>query len=297
MSTAAQHYIDGFERGDEFKAPASGLTVGGQPDDAAIEVLSQHLRDANAPVRENIVRLLVDLGKQTDPMTPKGAEVLRNRRILAVLAGPGFAKADVGRQAAIDALRRFSLPADLARIGDELTKALSESPTEDCFLLIAKAKPPQARELVFRLAESPSWNKTEAARIARAAYGDGKIEREFLTRADHAEAASNGQALADAVGALGLIGTQGSLKAVARRLRTPLTIELKGTYIKSVRLDVLAALLYNYPDQPALYPNNIVTEQDYLTAERFCTRTLGVEYSAPEPAFLTYRGYPIPRLQ
>jgi hypothetical protein len=245
-------------------------------------------------VREKIVRLLVDLGKRTDPLTPKGADVLRNPQILAVLAGPGLAKPDLGRQAAIDALRRFSLPADLAGFGDAFAKALQEAPTEDCFLLVAKAKPPQARALIYRLAESPRWDKTEAAQVARAALGDTKIEGEFLTRAKKAEAASDGKALADAIATLGLVGTQTSLKAVAERLRTPLTIELKGTYIKSVRLDVLEALLYNFPDQPVLYPNNIVKEQDYLAAEQFCTQTLGVVYNTPEPPFLTYYGYPIP---
>jgi hypothetical protein len=159
---------------------------------------------------------------------------------------------------------------------------------------VAKAKPPQARELVDRLAASPTWNKTEAVRVARAALGDTKVESEFLTLATKADAASDGKALAAALATLGLVGTPASLKAIAGRLRTPLTIELKGAYIKSVRLSVLEALLYNFPDQPVLYPNRILTERDYLAAEQFCVQTLGTAYNTPEPPFLTYYGYPIP---
>ena len=66
---------------------------------------------------------------------------------------------------------------------------------------------------------------------------------------------------------------------------------------KSVRLNVLEALLYNFPDQPVLYPNNINSEADYTAAERFCTATLGVVYRNPPPPFLKYRAFPIPLAQ
>jgi len=294
MSTAAQSYIDAFRRGEDFNAPAVGLTVQGQPDPAALKFLGEQLAVASSPVREKIVKLLVDLGRRTDPLTPQGADVLRNPQILAILAGPGLVKPDLGRQAAIDSLRRFSLPGDLSPFGDALTKVLQEFPTEDCFLLVAKAKPQEAKGIVNHLAESSAWSKTEAPRIAQAALGDTKIESEFLSAVAKADANSNARALATALATLGLIGTPTSLRAIAQHLRTPLTIELKGAFVKSVRIDVLEALLYNFPDQPVLYPNKIVVPEDYLAAEQFCSRTLGVAYTTPEPPFLTYQGYPIP---
>jgi len=294
MPTNAQEYIAAFRRGEDFTRPSVGIIVGGQPDIAALQSLGRELTVGEPSVRENIVTLLVEAGLRTDPLTPKGTEVLRNPHIIALLAGPGLVKSDLGREAAMDALRKLVRPADLAPFKDAITEALYLSPTEEAFLLVAKAKPPQAKVLVDRLAQSTQWQKVEAAKIARAALGAKDIENEFLALATDAETAKNGQALAQALGPLALIGTPSSLKAIAERLRTPLTIHIPGVFEKSVRLNVLEALLYNFPDQPVLYPNNIITEANYAAAERFCTMTLGVIYTNPSPPFMTYDGYPIP---
>ena len=47
-------------------------------------------------------------------------------------------------------------------------------------------------------------------------------------------------------------------------MRTPLIFDLVGAYKKTVRLNVLEALLYNFPDQFILYPNNIKSDADYV---------------------------------
>lgn len=294
MPTNAQDYIDAFRRGEDFTPPPTGVIVGGQPNGAALQLLGQELAVADPSVREKIVALLVDMGLRTDPLTPKGAEVLRHPQIIALLAGAGLAKPDLGREAAMDALRKLATQPDLARFEDAFVKALGDAPTEEAFLLVAKAKPQKAKLLVDRLAKSPEWKEVEAAKIARAALGAKDVEDEFLAAA---EAATDGNALARALGPLALMGTPRSLKAIAERLRTPLTIHIPGAFEKSVRLNVLEALLYNFPDQPVLYPNNINTEADYTAVERFCTQTLGVTYKIPPPPFLTYRGYPIPLSQ
>jgi hypothetical protein len=288
----AQDYIFTFQRGEGFTPPCVGVIVDGQPDKAAIELLGKELAVANPSVRENIVTLLVDMGRRTDPLTPKGADVLRHPQIIALLADAGLAKADLGREAAMEALRKLATQTDLAQFGDAFTQALKDTPTEEAFLLVAKAKPPHAKGLVDRLAMSPKWKEVEAAKIAQAALGAEDVEDEFLAVT---EAATEGKALAQSLGPLALIGTPRSLKALAELLRTPLTIHKPGVYEKSVRLNVLDALLYNFPDQPMLYPNNITKEADYTAAEGFCTRTLGVTYSNPAPPFMTYRGYPTTR--
>lgn len=287
----AQEYIAAFQSGEDFTPPSTGVFSGGQPDESALQILGKELAVANPSVRENIVKLLVDMGRRTDPLTPKGADVLRHPQIIALLVGAGLAKPDLGREAAMDALRKLVTQPDLARFGYAFTKALSDAPTEEAFLLVAKAKPQKAKALVDRLAMSPKWKEVEAAKIARAALGAKDVEDEFLAVAD---AATDGKALARALGPLALMGTPRSLKAIAERLRTPLTIDNPGVFEKAVRLNVLEALLYYFPDQPVLYPNNIITEADYTAAEHFCTKTLGVTYSDPPPPFLTYRGYPIP---
>ena len=294
MSQNAQEYVAAFQRGEDFTPPATGVFAGGQPDGAAVEILGNELTNANPSVRERIVALLVEMGRRTDPLTPKGADVLRHPRILALLTGPGLAKPDLGREAAMDALRKLVTHPDLTRFEYSIVKTLQDAPTEEAFLLVAKAKSPNARALVDRLAGSPQWQKVEAAKIARAALGAEDVEDGFLALAANAEAARDGKALGRALGTLALIGAPRSLKAIAERLRTPLTIHMPGAFEKSVRLNVLEALLYNFPDEPALYPNNIVKEADYTAAERFCAKTMGVTYRNPPPPFLTYRGYPIP---
>jgi hypothetical protein len=295
MPRTAQEYIAAFERGEDFASPATGLTINGQPDPAALDILGTSLATADASVREKIVRLLVDIGRKTDPLTPRGADVLRHPKILELLAGPGLAKPDSAREAAMDALRHFVTQTDLRHFADSFMKALTHAPTQEAFLLVAKAKPSAGKDLVERLAGLPEWRTVEAARIARAALGDKDIEDVFLADASKAEEASNARMLADALSKLGFIGTPRALRAIAERLRTPLIFEIPGAFEKSVRLDVLQALLYDFPDRPELYPNNIISESDYAAAERFCEQKLGVRYTHPTPPFLTYRGYPSPR--
>ncbi len=293
MSTSAQDYIAAFKRGEAFVPPSKGVFINGQPDESALKLLERELPEGDPRVRENIVKLLVDMGRTSDSLTPKGADVLRHPRILEILAGPGLAKPDLGREAAIEALRKLATAPDLARFDGAFTNALADEPTTEGFLLVAKAKARKASDLLERLIKLPKWQNNEAAFIARGALGSKEDEDRFLAVA---AAATTGEALAKALSPLALMGTPRSLKVIAERLRSPLTIEISGHMPgkseKSVRLNVLDALLYNFPDQPVLYPNNINRDEDYRAAERFCTDTLGVVYKDPPPPFFKFRNSP-----
>jgi len=293
VSISAKEYIDAFKRGDDFVAPSKGVFVNGQPDGAALELLGKELGVGSPGVRENIVKLLVDMGRSTDPLTAKGADALHNQHILTLLSGPGLAREDLGREAAMEALRKLATPRDLASFGEAFTNALTKEPTEEAFLLVAKAKPAKAGDVVENLSKLPRWQHVRAARIAHAAFGSTADEDSFLAAA---AAATTGEALAKALVPLGLLGTPRSLKVIAELLRSPLTIEIPGhgpgKSVKSVRLNVLDALRYNFPDQPVLYPNNINRDEDYRTAERFCTTTFGVTYKDPPPPYLKYGNAP-----
>ena len=293
MSDNARDYLAAFQRGEDFTPPATGVFTNDQPDESALKLLGNELAVASPNVRDNIVKLLVDMGRRTDPLTRKGADVLRHPRILALLAGPGLAKADLGRETAMEALRKFVTPADLAGFEIAFTQVLEQKPTTEAFLLVAKAKSAKAKELVDRLSRQPQWREVQAARIARAALGSTEDEEQFVASA---EAANDGETLARALGPLALIGTPRSLKAIAERLRTELTIEIPGHMpgrnVKSARLNVLEALLYNFPDQPVLYPNNVNRDEDYRAAERFCIEKFGVAYRDPPPPFLKYATLP-----
>ena len=190
MPETAQQYIAAFERGEDFSPPALGMLVHGQPDPAALNLLGQQLATAHPRVRENIVHLLVAIGRQSDPLTPKGADVLRNREILVLLSGPGLSKHDLGRVASMDALRKLAMPADLHRMGEVFTRNLQMAPSDDAFLLVAKAKPENARPVVNELALSPAWRNNESAAIAQAALGNATVEATFLSQATKAESKS-----------------------------------------------------------------------------------------------------------
>jgi len=296
MSTTAQEYVAAFKRGEDFVSPAKGVFSGGQPDEAALQVLGRELATAEPAVRENIVHLLVDMGRLCDPLTKQGADVLRHPRILELLATGGLAKPDLGREAAMDALRKLATPRDLQRFDTAFTNALAEEPTSEAFLLVAKAKSQKAKDLIERLIKLPKWENMEAARIARAALGSTEDEDKFLEKA--AASTDSGTALAEAIGPLALMGTERSLKFIAEQLRSPLTIEIPGhgpgKSVKSVRLNVLDGLLYNFPQEPVLYPNNINRDEDYRAAERFCSANFGTVYKDPPPPYLKFGNVPEP---
>lgn len=291
---AAQDYIAAFQRGEDFSRPLTGVIVAGQPDKHALQTLGSALAVADPEVREKIVRLLVEIGRSTDPLNQKGADVIRDQEIVALLAGPGLSKRDVGSLAAMRSLRRLVTPAGLEPFGDRFVQTLQDAPTEEAFLLVAKAKPAKDASKIEKFARSPNWKEVDAAKVARAAIGDQEVEREFLNRVTTADSAADGKALAHALASLGLIGTTESLKVVAEHLRTPLTILIPGAIERSVRVDALEALLYNFPDEPVLYPNNINNQEGYLAAEHFCSTKLGVKFTGPPPSFMKYRAFPTP---
>ncbi|MEM9455118.1 MAG: hypothetical protein AAGF11_13135 [Myxococcota bacterium] len=291
----AQQYINAFERGEDFTPPAQGMITNGEPDPAELERIEKALPHASAAVTENLVTLMVDVALSTDSLKPAGAEVLRHPRTISLLVQiAGRDQPDLAREAAMSALRKLVTPAQLAPHGDIFTQALDRGPSEEAFLLVAKAKPDPAKPVVEYLVGTTRWRGAEEAQIAHAALGDTTQEDRFLEALEQAETRADAEAVTRTLGSLALIGTPRSLRAVAERLRTPLIFSVPGAFEKSVRLNVLEALLYHYPDQPILYPNNIIEESDYTKAEVFCTQTLGVTYSQPPPPFLTYRGAPLP---
>lgn len=290
----AQDYIAAFKRGEQFSPPSKGIIIDGKPDSMALWVLGKELSACESAVRENIVQLLVELGTTSDPLYPEGAEVIRNHQILEILFSSGFVHPDLGREAAIDALRKRTVKGDLDRFGEIILNSVKTLPTAGSLLLIAKAKPKNAKPYIDSLIQTEAWQDVEELKIAAAALGDTSIEKNYLDELAVAEGTQDAKKFCDALVPLSCIGTLRCLTAISKQLRTPLILTLPGAYMKSVRLNVLEALLYNYPEQPLLYPNNIVEEEDYFAAERFCSTTFGVVYSTPPPPFMTYYGFPKP---
>jgi len=75
-------------------------------------------------------------------------------------------------------------------------------------------------------------------------------------------------------------------------MRTDMKIEMINVMIKSVRLDIVAALGYNFPDKEFLYDNAIMDDSGYERVEKFCEKTFGVTWTKERPEFLTVQGFP-----
>jgi len=290
----AQDFIEFFRQGgkhydDQF---LTNLMVGNRPDPKAMKALGEELAAGKEDVREKILPLLREIGLIAHPKYE-----LRTPEVIALLVGPALVKADAARPEAMDMLSMYVSPATLSRYGDIFTKVLKEEPEWSVLMLIAKAKPPQAREEVERLSRLPEWNKPDgsnrtAMRIARAALGNTKIEDEFIADAAQKETAGDAEGLAKALHTLARIGTPRSLRAICPRLRSPLIIDLVSAYTKSVRLEAMEALLYAFPEREELY-EQVFDREGYIRAEQVCVQKLGFSFAGiPEPVFFTYEGYP-----
>ena len=285
----AREQIDRFRVGQSFSGDVQAYIVAGQPDSRALEVFAQGLAQEPEPVRAQVANVLIALGRQIDPLRDSGGNLIRNPRIIRLLVVEGLSSVGPTRDECLDALLA-SVPGELFRdYGPVLTKNLEQSPDGTTFLLVAKAKPAGALAVVKELARSPRWAKSENVQIALAALGEkpaeDKFVQPFLTTRDPSQKAKLAKSL-------GYIGTDSALRALASQMRTDLVVEMPRVLLRSVRLDIIAALSYNFPDKPFLYDNAVIDDNGYARVEQFCEKTFDTKWQAPRPPFLTIQGFP-----
>jgi len=291
MTHAAEAAIVQFRKGVRYQPPPKAFLEECSLLVEELEPFGPALRRESGPVREQIVRLLADAGKRADPMYPIGGQMIRQKRIVSMLVEDGLTHEDLGREAALGAMQQYVPTEFLKPYGKVLTDDLKERPGSTAFLLIAKAKPAEAVPVVRKLMAAPRWPKELTARVAAAALGDKGIEKEFI---DSFREATDPVEKARLAKVLGWIGTDAVLRALADAMRTDRVIEKLHVSRRSVRLDVLAALSYNFPDQEVLFESQILDESGYDQAEAFCEQRFGTKWDRPRPPFLTVMGYPIP---
>ena len=290
MPTAAQNYIAAFHRDEDFQRPILGMITNQKIDQRGIETLGRELATGTPQVREKIVNLLLEIDLQANTERHRHG-VLHNQHIIKLLSTSGLAKNDLGLSTAASVLRNYLEQKTLIQYGKYYSKALEYAASSELLLLIAKAKPPEAKTAVENLSASPTWQNDESVKIASAALGNAVLEDKYIQAANQAH---DGESLATALASLGLIGTPRSLKTVASFLRTPLKIAREGSFERTVRMDALEALAYNFPDQEFLYPNSINSAEDFAIAERFCTIKFGVIFDPKIPDFPVDRVFPVP---
>lgn len=287
----AERVITQFQKGVTYQPPPTTFMDQGKVLDQELPPFESALFRESAQVREQIVRLLADLGKRTDPLYSKGGQLIRHPQIITLLTQEALVKDDLGREAALDAMQLYVPASFLKPYGLVLSADLKKFPGPTAFLLIAKFKPADAKEVVEKLIATPRWENELKARIAAAALGDKAIEQEYI---EAFKAEAEPEEKANLARTLGWIGTPDALSTLAQAMRTELVIEMPQVMRRSVRLDVLAALSYNFPEAQELFESQILTDSDYDQAEKFCERQFGTKWDNPRPPFLTVMGFPVP---
>lgn len=276
-------------RSDRFRGDVSPFVKDGRIDGAALERAARALREERREAREEVARLVVALGVRTDPLAAQGAQVIRDERVVVALVRDGLSVADPAKDVALDALR-LHVPVELLRPhAAALFEDLRRAPDASMLLLIARLKPAEAAARLDELERrEPQWAAEREMRLVRAALGDAALEDALV---EEFEATAEPDRKAALARDLGRVATERALRALAAALRSDLIV--RGPYdFKSVRLDILEALVPSFLEEPALLPHRIMRDDDYARAEAWAERRFGIVWDRPRPPFLTHKGVP-----
>ncbi len=281
--------IKQFRAGEEFRGDIGQFISGGSPKSTRLEELRRALVDEDDETRELILQLVAEIGMAVDPLYEDGGRLIRDRLILSILIDDGLSRRGVSRNYCLSTLQHAVPPSLLNQYGDKLAANLRAMPDPTLLLVIAKAKARQAAEVVERLMEDPRWSNSLEGRIAAAALGNTKIEQSYVSRFREE---SDPHQKAEYARYLGFIGTEPALKALAGEMRTDLIIENPGVTIRSVRIFIIEALSYNFPEKTFLWDNAVEDDEGYARIERFCEETFGTTWDVERPPFLWIQGFP-----
>jgi hypothetical protein len=301
VQKTAQQYISEFQRGVDYDAknPITSFVRNRNLDRSNLYILTKELAVGTPQVRENIVRLLEQIGLQLDSPSSDKFPIIRDHAIIKALHVEAFAKDDVAADVAATILREKCKGSDLAAFSKVYLDSLQRR-NRDYLYLVAKAKVTSARPYVDALAQSQDGKAREQSlkviNIVRAALGNTELEDEFIEATYNAEknapaappnrfydvgSAKDGKEVAAGLAKLGLIGTQRSLVTVCGYLRSTMKTYSTNQGERTIRYDALDALRYNFPDERVLY--RPVTLNEWAAAEAFCTRNIGAVFDGPTP--------------
>ncbi|GEM_PF-1507560 len=281
--------IKSFRSGEEFDGNAEPFIINGQPDSNALAEFRTALQKEDDHVREQIFHILAGIGKRIDPLFDKGGDLIRDRSIITLFIREGLSRKSSTRDYCIDRLQ-YSVPAAILKeYGKQLSDNLRMWPDATLLLVVAKAKAPDAKEVVDSLMKISGWAQEIETRIAAAALGDMDLESTFIKAF---QTATTPEEKKDAARYLGFIGTPDALKALASDMRTDMVLEMTRVSKRSVRIFIIEALHYNYPDMTFLFDNAVNSDEDYARIEKFCEETFGITWTKERPPFLWIQGFP-----
>lgn len=285
-----------FRSGEEFRCEAVGdYLINGKPEKEMLNKIEKALKDEKPEVAELIVYFLKCIGIHSDPLyREKGGDIIRDKDVIRILVKRSLSKPDVARDKCLDALMKL-VPAELLKdYGAQLADNLRIYPDETLLLVVAKLKPKEAIPVLKELSnisysKNEKWSDKNAMKIAKAALYDSKLEDEFIERFLKAE---DPEIKKDAALDLGYIGTRKALKALAGEMRSDAIVEMTGVSYRSIRVYIMEALSYNYPEKTFLWNNAVRDDSGYEKVEKFCEKEFGIKWTKKRPPFLWIQGLP-----
>lgn len=272
-----QENIEHLRRGGAYLGEI-GPFVSPSPD--GLSVLARELRqNPSSLVREQIVKVLVNIAIQTDPHG-----TIAHRQILSILLNDASLHVDDAYRFALERISALASPSALGEFSPIIGRLVEESPTSELFLVVAKAKAIDALGTMQTLEKDPLWANDDNFRTAQAALGDESIEDLFTVPF---RSCTDPKEKVDLAMRLARIGTGSTLALLAQEMRSPLVVHVPGSYQMSIRPEIAKALLYCHPEQTFLA--RIESDEDYERIERWCEFQFGTIWSRPRPAFLTMR--------
>lgn len=288
---AARAVVERLRAGGQYGGnDPDSFVAGGKIDGAALDLVIAAFKESTGDSRGELAHLLVGVGRAGDESRPRGADALREPKVISALVVHGLSRTDPAKETCLDAMIKHVPAALLAPHGDALAASLAAGPDQTTALAVAKAKPKSGLAALEKAAAKTKWfRESREAELLRAALGEGIAEGKLLAAFNGEKDPVKKRGLARE---LGLVGTPAALKALGAALRTPVVYETPSAIAYSQRLDILAALQPAFPDEPALFPNTIRDDTGYARAEAFVEKQLGVTWTTERPPFLTMNGRP-----
>jgi len=289
LDSRLRHFIfKNYFKGKKLDEKAlEALVILFKPDYKAIESYNTTLKPDNT-VREIVAKILVSTSIDSDPFLE-----MRDQKIIDILMEYGINENNSLRDFCLDSFHAH-VPSDiLIKYSQTLIRNFQNlQPSSEMLNIIAKAKFKELLPIVNSLMKDPYWSKQEQTLIALAALGNLKIENKFIDKFINTKDPKEKMNLAHT---LGYIGTKSALKALVSEMRTDLVYEMPHAFRKSVRVEIIEALSFNYPDKTFLWDNAILDDEGYVLVEKFCEEDFGIKWTKPRPSFLWIEGYPSER--
>ncbi|MFO7914574.1 MAG: hypothetical protein R6U43_02650 [Candidatus Krumholzibacteriales bacterium] len=281
--------IEEFREDGKFRGKIDSDVIAEELNEENIRPAATAIKYDTDHVAMQAAKMLVQFGFQLDPLYDSGIKILRDELIIRTLLEKGLNETGPLADYILETIQKHTPPEHIAKFGPLFIDRLESTPDQTLLLIIAKGKVLKARKILEREENQSRMSGWEEYKIALAALGDEELEAPYIDRFMKTDDPETKAGLA---AKLGLIGTRNALAALAEEVRTGLVIEMTNVMRKSVRLDIIAAMSYNYPDREFLYDNAITSDEGYQRVEEFCREKFGVTWEKERPDFLTIQGFP-----